>query len=307
MPNGLDELLDSVRRLPRDDPVRVTDRRTLDNVPTTTGCLFTHETHQCTWNGQKAAGKGPTAPAGDIGFGSRSLGHPLILNISACSFVGASIRVLSSFQAHAPYNETRRRSADDSASAPLAPRMLHKQHNVGSCQKWIFKTSQLFCDVETALWVLSLMVRSSVVASIAVAAISTCMPFVSAFSMVPSSAVSIRGAGFRNTCSINSVANRRISSAPLALRASESPPPPPATGTKTLSKAERAELNLQMWDAAKNGETEELTKCGPLSWPGTRGTAPGGLMRCSLRCTLAELARNGQAGPGRGAGQLLPA
>eukprot|EP00960_Hanusia_phi_P041797 755157-Hanusia_phi.AAC.2 len=40
------------------------------------------------------------------------------------------------------------------------------------------------------------------------------------------------------------------------------PPPPPAqsSGTKTLTKSELGDLNLQLWEAAKNGDTAEVVK-----------------------------------------------
>ncbi|EKX31164.1 hypothetical protein GUITHDRAFT_166938 [Guillardia theta CCMP2712] len=48
----------------------------------------------------------------------------------------------------------------------------------------------------------------------------------------------------------------------VALAAPPPPPPPPAqaSGSKTLTKSEQADLNLQLWEAAKNGETDAVVK-----------------------------------------------
>lgn len=108
------------------------------------------------------------------------------------------------------------------------------------------------------------MVRSSVVAGFAAAAICACITPSAAFSSIPSSALCSRGAVQGSLCKAapNALNTRRPTGGSLQLRASGSPPPPPSTGTKTLSKTEKSELNLQMWDAAKNGETETLVRFG---------------------------------------------
>ena len=106
--------------------------------------------------------------------------------------------------------------------------------------------------------------RSSVVAGFAAAAICVCVTPAAAFSTIPSSALCSRGAVQGSLCKAPNALNTRRPGGgrggSLQLRASGSPPPPPATGTKTLSKTEKSELNLQMWDAAKNGETETLVR-----------------------------------------------